>query len=84
MGAVGLVAEWVARTTTPDTTIAAVFPDGPHRYFDTVYNDDYCTQHDLTAHVPPDEPAIITHSGQRAVESWTRCTTVANPNRTIR
>ena len=30
-----------------DTTIAAIFPDGPQRYFDTVYNDDYCRHHDL-------------------------------------
>ncbi|WP_421845292.1 PLP-dependent cysteine synthase family protein [Mycobacterium sp.] len=84
VGAVGLVAEWVARTASPDTTIAAVFPDGPHRYFDTVYNDDYCKKHDLITHVPLIEPAVITHPGQRIVESWTRCTAVVNSKRTIR
>ncbi|POX07961.1 pyridoxal-phosphate dependent enzyme, partial [Serratia marcescens] len=47
VGAVALVAGWAARTFPQDTRIAAVFPDGPQRYFDTIYNDDYCHQHQL-------------------------------------
>ncbi|WP_236725948.1 PLP-dependent cysteine synthase family protein, partial [Mycobacterium avium] len=39
VGAVALVAGWAARTYPKDTRIAAVFPDGPQRYFDTIYND---------------------------------------------
>ncbi|EJG3550556.1 pyridoxal-phosphate dependent enzyme, partial [Listeria monocytogenes] len=38
VGAVALVAGWAARTLPHDTRIAAVFPDGPQRYFDTIYN----------------------------------------------
>ncbi|WP_279338332.1 PLP-dependent cysteine synthase family protein, partial [Serratia marcescens] len=47
VGAVTLVAGWAARTYPKDTRIAAVFPDGPQRYFDTIYNDDYCREHQL-------------------------------------
>jgi cysteine synthase A len=62
-----------------DTTIAAVFPDGPQRYFDTIYNDDYCREHGLLGHLPPAEPAVITDPGERVVQSWTRCATVLDP-----
>ncbi|WP_280344035.1 PLP-dependent cysteine synthase family protein [Nocardia neocaledoniensis] len=79
VGAVALVAGWVARTTDPGTTVAAVFPDGPHRYFDTVYNDTYCRAHDLLTGPPPGEPATIAHPAERVVESWTRCATVVDP-----
>ena len=79
VGAVALVAGWAARTMAADTTIAAVFPDGPQRYFDTIYNDDYCRQHGLLGHLPPAEPAVITDPGERVVQSWTRCATVIDP-----
>ncbi|MUM33293.1 pyridoxal-phosphate dependent enzyme, partial [Mycolicibacterium sp. CBMA 361] len=78
-GAVALVAGWAARHHHPDTTIAAIFPDGPQRYFDTVYNDDYCRQHNLLGIEPPAEPAIIADHTERVVDSWTRCTTVRKP-----
>ncbi|GAB4585358.1 PLP-dependent cysteine synthase family protein [Nocardia sp. IFM 10818] len=79
VGAVALVAGWAARTHTTDTRIAAVFPDGPHRYFDTVYNDAYCAEHGLLAAAPPPEPDVLTHPAQRQVRSWTRCATVIDP-----
>lgn len=79
VGAVGLVAGWIARTEGPETRIAAVFPDGPQRYFDTLYSDDYCEQHDLLGASPPEEPDLITHAGQREVSRWTRCQNVARP-----
>jgi len=83
VGAVALVAGWVARTLPADTSIAAVFPDGPQRYFDTVYNDDYCRQHDLLGAQPPDEPSVITHPSDQVVQSWTRCLNVVDPMRSI-
>lgn len=79
VGAVALVAGWAARTMAADTTIAAVFPDGPQRYFDTIYNDDYCREHGLLGHLPPEEPAVITDPSERVVQSWTRCATVLDP-----
>ncbi|WP_099041867.1 PLP-dependent cysteine synthase family protein [Mycobacterium neglectum] len=81
VGAVALVAGWVARTHPVDTTIAAVFPDGPQRYFDTVYNDDYCSQHGLLGGQPPEEPAVIADPTERIITSWTRCLNVVDPVR---
>ena len=78
-GAVALVAGWAARRHDADTTIAAIFPDGPQRYFDTVYNDDYCREHNLLGIEPPAEPAVIADHTERVVDSWTRCTTVRRP-----
>ncbi|MDQ2882301.1 MAG: PLP-dependent cysteine synthase family protein [Actinomycetota bacterium] len=79
VGAVALVAGWLARTEEPDVRIAAVFPDGPQRYFDTVFNDDYCHRHGLlTAHLPT-EPDEIAHPTEREVTRWTRCRRVLDP-----
>ena len=79
VGAVALVASWLARTGEPDVRIAAVFPDGPQRYFDTIYNDDYCHRHGLlTAHLPT-EPDEITRPTEREVTRWTRCRRVLDP-----
>lgn len=79
VGAVALVAGWLARTEEPDARIAAVFPDGPQRYFDTVFNDDYCHRHGLlTAHLPT-EPDEIAHPTEREVVRWTRCHRVLDP-----
>ncbi len=81
VGAVALVAGWAARTHDADTVIATVFPDGPQRYFDTVYNDKYCAEHGLLDTAPPTEPDTIAHPTQRVVQSWTRCSTVIEPRR---
>jgi cysteine synthase A len=79
VGAVALVAGWVARTRPPGTRVAAVFPDGPHRYFDTVYNDDFCHAHGMFGHPPAIDPDRIDHPAERDVHRWTRCTTVVDP-----
>ncbi|MFE7745589.1 PLP-dependent cysteine synthase family protein [Nocardia sp. NPDC057455] len=79
VGAVALVAGWLARTGDPATRIAAIFPDGPLRYFDTVYNDEYCREHGLLGIAPPTAPLRIAHPADAVVDSWTRCTTVVDP-----
>ena len=79
VGAVALVASWVARTHAPDVRVAAVFPDGPQRYFDTVYNDEYCARHRLLDSPPSLEPDTIPVPGERVVQRWTRCRTVVDP-----
>ncbi|MBF6328242.1 PLP-dependent cysteine synthase family protein [Nocardia transvalensis] len=81
VGAAALVAGWAARVHEPDVRIATIFPDGPHRYFDTIYNDAYCREHGLLDADPPVEPDLLTHPGEREVTSWTRCTTVVDPHR---
>src|SRR3546814_19695752 len=57
VGAVALTAGWIARTSPPEARVAAVFPDGPQRYFDTIYNDDSCAETGLS-HVTPEEPRV--------------------------
>ncbi len=79
VGAVTLVAGWAARTYPKDTRIAAVFPDGPQRYFDTIYNDDYCREHQLLNWQPVAEPTTLTDPNQHVITSWTRTTTITNP-----
>jgi cysteine synthase A len=83
VGAVALVAGWVARTNPSSTTIAAVFPDGPQRYFDTVYNDDYCRNNGLLGSTPPRSPEFITDPQGHVVTSWTRTSAVADPTAVV-
>ena len=84
VGAVALAAGWAARTYPAATTIAAVFPDGPQRYFDTVFNDDYCRTHGLLDVEAPTEPITIDDPADTVVESWTRCATVVDPVEAVR
>ncbi|MFE6776392.1 PLP-dependent cysteine synthase family protein [Streptomyces sp. NPDC057702] len=79
VGAVALVARHLARTGAPEDRIAAVFPDGPHRYVSTVFDDDYCRAHHLLGHEPADAPDEIAHPDQAVVTRWTRCRAVARP-----
>lgn len=79
VGAVALVAGWLARTEETDKRVVAVFPDGPERYFDTVFNDAYCHRHGLLAAGPPDEPDLLDDPGERVVTRWTRCHRVVEP-----
>lgn len=84
VGAVALVANWIARTQPEHTRIVAIFPDGVHRYWNTVYSDEYCRAHDLLGSRPAADPDEIAHSGERVVERWTRCTNVTVPEGVVR
>ncbi|TDD57209.1 PLP-dependent cysteine synthase family protein [Nonomuraea terrae] len=77
-GAVTLVARWLARGN-PRQTIVAIFPDGPWRYWNTVFDDDYCRTHDLLDRVPADEPDLLDKPAEREVRRWTRCPNVVDP-----
>lgn len=79
VGAVALVAGWVARAAPRGRRIVAVFPDGPQRYFDTVYNDEFCRQHGLLTGRPAEDPERLLHCGDHVVDHWSRCTTVTPP-----
>ncbi|GIH73153.1 putative pyridoxal phosphate-dependent protein CysK2 [Sphaerimonospora thailandensis] len=79
VGAVALVASWLAATRGSGVRIAAVFPDGPQRYFDTVYNDEYCRRHGLLDSAPKPYPDELRHTAEREVTRWTRCTEVVDP-----
>ncbi|MET8213126.1 pyridoxal-phosphate dependent enzyme [Streptomyces sp. NPDC005373] len=78
-GAVALVAGWAARTYPPGTRVVAIFPDGPHRYLETVYNDAWCHSHGLLGHEPPAEPDEAAEQDAYAFTSWTRCAKVRDP-----
>lgn len=84
VGAVALVAGWAARTHPATVTVAAIFPDGPQRYVETIFNDDYCRQHRLLGGAPPSGPLTIRNSADTVVDSWTRCTTVIDPTEKVR
>nr|WP_306320363.1 MULTISPECIES: pyridoxal-phosphate dependent enzyme [unclassified Streptomyces] len=79
VGAVALVAGWAARVHPPGTRVAAIFPDGPHRYLETVYNDDWCAGHGLLGHQPPTEPDEIAEPDAYEITSWTRCDKIRDP-----
>ncbi|MFE7119572.1 PLP-dependent cysteine synthase family protein [Streptomyces sp. NPDC057654] len=79
VGAVALTARHLAATLPPETRIAAVFPDGPQRYVGTVFDDDWCREHQLLGCVPPMAPAELDHPRQATVTSWTRCAAVTDP-----
>lgn len=79
VGAVALVARWLAGVMDPGARIVAVFPDGPHRYTTTVFDDEYCRAHDLPHRAPAEAPDEIGEPGERQVHRWTRCTTVTDP-----
>lgn len=83
VGAVALVAGWAARNNPPGATVAAVFPDGPQRYFDTVYNDDYCRTRRLLGAEPPTHPVTIDDPLTQVVTAWSRCTTVVDPTQVM-
>ncbi|GAA1863971.1 PLP-dependent cysteine synthase family protein [Myceligenerans crystallogenes] len=79
VGAVALVAGWLARTESADTRIATIFPDGPQRYLGTVYDDEYCRRNGLLDIQPPEEPEVVARAEEKEVLGWTRCTEVVDP-----
>ncbi|WP_328731888.1 PLP-dependent cysteine synthase family protein [Streptomyces caniferus] len=79
VGAVALVARWLAGRMAPESRIVAIFPDGPQRYVGTVFDNMYCRSHGLLAHDPVPDPEEISHPGERTVTRWTRCNTVVDP-----
>ncbi|MFF3643523.1 PLP-dependent cysteine synthase family protein [Streptomyces sp. NPDC002564] len=79
VGAVALVAGWLARTLPRDARIVAVFPDGPQRYLETVYDDPYCARHGLLDGAPAPEPDVVGRPDEKEITRWTRCATVQDP-----
>ncbi|MGW8377108.1 pyridoxal-phosphate dependent enzyme [Streptomyces sp. ODS28] len=77
-GAAALVAAWAARTE-PGAEVATVFPDGPHRYLGTVYDDDFTAAHGIDPDRAAARPHEIPHPWAAEAHGWTRCTTVLDP-----
>ncbi|WP_330300354.1 PLP-dependent cysteine synthase family protein [Streptomyces sp. NBC_00503] len=79
VGAVALVARHLSATLPAEARIAAVFPDGPHRYAGTVFDDAWCQERGLLGCEPAGAPDEIGHPGERTVTRWTKCETVLDP-----
>ncbi|MEU9614892.1 pyridoxal-phosphate dependent enzyme [Streptomyces sp. NPDC048209] len=77
-GAVARVAAWAARTH-PGAAVATIFPDGPHRYLGSVYDDDFMTAHRLDPDLAAVRPVDVRHPRVPHSGGWTRCTTVTDP-----
>jgi cysteine synthase A len=78
-GAVARVAAWQAAAAGPGERIVAIFPDGPLRYWQTVFDDDYCARNGLLDVVPAASPADLADPADGEVTGWTRCRTVIDP-----
>lgn len=78
-GAVARVAAWAA-ASHPGAAVATVFPDGPHRYLGSVYDDDFTAAHHLDPRLAAGEPVDIPHPRAAHAGGWARCTTVTDPS----
>lgn len=76
-GAAALVAEWAARRD-PGARVLTVFPDGPHRYLRTIYDDEWCTARGLFAPAVT-RPVEIANPELVEVSGWARCRVVRDP-----
>ncbi|MFE7618059.1 PLP-dependent cysteine synthase family protein [Streptomyces sp. NPDC057496] len=77
-GAVALVAAWAARVH-PGAVVATVFPDGPHRYLGSVFDDGFTTAHGIDPATAAVRPVEIPHPGAVEATGWVRCRTVTDP-----
>ncbi|HVK26607.1 MAG TPA: PLP-dependent cysteine synthase family protein [Actinokineospora sp.] len=80
-GAVALVAAWVARVEA-GASVVTVFPDGPHRYLGTIFDDDFCQARGLFGPAA-DRPVEIGHAESVEVTGWARCRSVTVPSRAL-
>nr|WP_218888974.1 PLP-dependent cysteine synthase family protein [Saccharopolyspora hordei] len=69
-GAVALVAAWTAAELGSDA-VCGVFPDGPQRYWQTIFDDDYLAEHGLVPQAR--RPSAVDSPG------WTRTSAVVDP-----
>ncbi|MFC8224835.1 PLP-dependent cysteine synthase family protein [Streptomyces sp. NPDC057287] len=77
-GAVARVAAWAAGAH-PGAAVATVFPDGPHRYLGTLYDDDFMTAHHVDPCLAAGHPVDVPHPRAAHTGGWARCTTVTDP-----
>ncbi|MFR9729582.1 PLP-dependent cysteine synthase family protein [Saccharopolyspora sp. MS10] len=79
-GAVARVSAWAARRE-PGSRVVTVFPDGPHRYLDTIFDDEFCREHGLFDAEPATRPTEIDDPAGTEVRGWARCARVRDPAR---
>ncbi|WP_374201924.1 PLP-dependent cysteine synthase family protein [Actinokineospora sp. PR83] len=76
-GAVALVAAWAARVE-PWAEVVTIFPDGAHRYLDTIFDDGFCRARGLFGN-PSAHPVEVADPAAVTVSEWARCRAVADP-----
>lgn len=76
-GAAALVASWVA-DREPQARVLTVFPDGPHRYLRTIYDDEWCRANGLFG-AQTTEPTELDAPAVAEVTGWGRCSVVRDP-----
>ncbi|GAB2736720.1 PLP-dependent cysteine synthase family protein [Salinifilum aidingensis] len=76
-GAAATVAAWCAQQAGLHEVVA-VFPDGPHRYWDTIYDDDFRERNGLDGHSAA-EPVEVDDPAAAAPLGWSRCGTITDP-----
>ena len=76
-GAAALVAAWVARVE-PGARVVTVFPDGPHRYLGTIFDDAWCSARGLLG-AGQRHPVEITDPSHLEVTGWSRSRRVRDP-----
>ncbi|QSB17556.1 cysteine synthase family protein [Natronosporangium hydrolyticum] len=76
-GAVARVAAWVARVE-PAARVVAIFPDGPHRYLESIFDDEFCRSRGLLRETSW-HPVQIADPWAVEVTSWARCRRVVDP-----
>ncbi|GAA3049661.1 PLP-dependent cysteine synthase family protein [Actinokineospora globicatena] len=76
-GAVAMVAAWVARVE-PGAVVVTVFPDGVHRYLDTIFDDRFCEARGLLG-PPSGHPVEVADPAAAPLSGWSRCAVVTDP-----
>jgi cysteine synthase len=78
-GCVYLVGCWIASQMASDQVVVGIFPDRPERYWNSIFDENYCKEHCLTMDSCnlPDSPQTITDPSE-PINGWTRCLKVLN------
>ncbi|MGQ4615570.1 pyridoxal-phosphate dependent enzyme [Nocardia sp. R7R-8] len=76
-GATALVAGWITRRE-PGIRVLTVFPDGPHRYLRSIYDDEWCRRNGLLR-PPVTEPVELPAPDAEEAHGWARCAVVRDP-----
>ncbi|MFG3619418.1 PLP-dependent cysteine synthase family protein [Nocardia sp. NPDC047654] len=76
-GATALVAGWITRRE-PGVRVLTVFPDGPHRYLRSIYDDGWCRRNGLLRSTIT-EPVELSAPDAEEAHGWARCAVVRDP-----
>lgn len=70
-GAAYVVSSWIAETVGENLDVVVILPDRGDRYFETIYSDEYFSQHGLTGGEAASSPRSIRY-GIDVADCWSR------------